>query len=84
MGLQQCPHVKYFGGNRKYRLRNMFSVKSNTMLPCLPSHVFNAAWSSKDGVDVTNILRVTNIWATHPKSNKFLHFFTSIMYIQSQ
>ncbi len=48
MGLQQCPHVKYFGTNRIHRLVKMFLVKSNTMLPCLPSHVFNAAWSSKD------------------------------------
>ncbi len=51
MGLQQCPHVKYFGtNNRKCRLRKMFLVKFNTMLPCLPSHVFNAAWSSKDSI----------------------------------
>ncbi len=53
MGLQQRPHVKYFGSNtmnRKYRLRKMFPVKSNTLLHCLPSHVFNAAWFSKDGV----------------------------------
>ncbi len=34
----------------------MFLVKSNTMLPCLPSHVFNAAWSSKDSVgQLTNM-----------------------------